>query len=250
VEAVGELEGSMVLVRGAGLGTTRDGLYAELAAVPRASAIPVPEGADPKQVAGLGVPGPTAWALVHEVARITSEDRVLVLGATGGVGAIAVQLARATGASVWGQTSSAGKLDFLQSLGVDRAVLASAETVAAEVGDLQATVVLDPLADGFTVAAIEAVQPFGRIALYGASAGPLAEVDLRTLYRKGVQLLGYSGTIEPEERLRNRLERTLEALVRGELRVPIDDVLPLERAPEAHRRIKERQVRGKLLLAP
>ena len=98
--------------------------------------------------------------------------------------------------------------------------------------------------------AIRAVQPHGRLVLYGTSAAPQVEMDLRTLYRKSVQLLTYSGTIEPEERIRAAMTGALDALAGGRMRVPIDEVLPLDKAAEAHHRIRERWVRGKLLLAP
>ena len=72
----------------------------------------------------------------------------------------------------------------------------------------------------------------------------------RALYRTSIQLLTYSGTIEPEDRVRASLGHAMDALARGVLRVPIDEVLPLAEANEAHRRIREREVRGKLLLQP
>jgi NADPH2:quinone reductase len=184
------------------------------------------------------------------VGRVGAEDRVLVLGASGGVGCLVLQLARAAGATVWGQTTSPEKVGFVEELGAHRAVVATAEDLAASVAGLRPTVVVDPLGDGFTVAAVEALEPYGRLLLYGVSAGPRAELDLRALYRKSLQVRTYSGTIEPEERNREAAERVLEAAARGDLRVPVDEVLPLERAAEAHDRIRHRRVRGKLLLAP
>lgn len=249
-EASGEIDGRPVLVRGGGLGVARDGLYRERASVPAEAVTPVPSGLGLDIAAGLGVAGATAWMLVHEVARVGAEDRVLVLGASGGVGSLVVQLARSAGATVWGQTTSPDKAAFVTGLGAERAVVATADELAAAASGLEPTVVVDPLADGYTVAAIEALSPFGRLVLYGASAGERAEVDLRALYRKSVQLLTYSGTIEPAERNRAATERALEAAARGELVVNVDEVLPLERAAEAHRRIVERRVRGKLLLRP
>jgi NADPH:quinone reductase len=250
VEAAGEVDGEPVLAHGGGLGVLRDGLYRERAAVASEAVLALPGGLDPRQAAALGVAGATAWRLVHDVAPITERDRVLVLGATGGVGSLVVQLARAVGVTVWGQTSSAEKASFLEELLVDRAVVASAEDLEREASGLEATVVIDPLGDGFTVAAVRAMAPFGRIVLYGTSAGHRADVDLRALYRKSIRLLTYSGTIEPETSLRQAKEQVLQAVARGDLRVPIDEVLPLEKAAEAHRRIKEKGVRGKLLLAP
>jgi NADPH2:quinone reductase len=248
VEATGEIDGTMVLIRGGGLGVARDGLYRERADVPRVAVIPLPDGVDAQQAAGAAVAGSTAIALA-EVASIGSEDRVVILGASGGVGSLMIQVARATGATVWGQTTSGDKVAFLEELGVDRAVVAEADELPKAVADLEPTVMIDPLGDGFTRAAVDALQPHGRIALYGTSAGHLQEVDLRALYRKGIQLLTYSGTIDTPERSRELMERVLKGLSRGELRVPVDEVLPLDRAAEAHRRIRDRRVRGKLILA-
>jgi len=88
-------------------------------------------------------------------------------------------------------------------------------------------------------------------ALYGASAGPTAhEFDLRAMYRKSVRILTYSGTIEPVERIAEGMRQALAAAARGELRLAIDDVLPLERAQEAHDRLRAKGVRGKILLRP
>ncbi len=250
-DGVGEIDGRLVLLRGFGLGVRRDGLYRELAGVPSAAPIALPGGVDPAQAAGLGVAGASAWAVVHEVGRVRPEDRVLVLGSSGGVGSLAVQLAKAAGAFVVGQTTSPEKARFVEGLGADGVVVAPADALAERAAAFEPTVALDPLGNGFTPAAAAALRPFGRIVLFGASAGPVAEsFDLRALYRTSIQLLTYSGTIEPEDRVRASLGHAMEALTRGELRVPIDEVLPLEEANEAHRRIREREVRGKLLLQP
>jgi NADPH2:quinone reductase len=250
VEAVGRVDGRDVVVWGAGVGILRDGLYRERAAVPRRAVVELPRGLDLERAAGLAVTGTTAWSLIREVTRVAADDRVLVLGASGGVGTMALQLAKATGATVWGQTTNPPKVPFIEGLGVDRVVVASAEDLPARVAELEPTVALDPLGDGFTSACVTALQPFGRIALFGVSAGSQAELDLRMLYRKSIQLLTYSSTIQTEEQNHRALIEAVAAAARGEFRVVIDQVLPLEQAAEAHRRIKYRQVRGKLLLAP
>ena len=250
-EATGAVAGRAVMVRGGGLGVTRDGLYQERAAVPLDAVVDVPDDVPLDQAAGLGVAGTTAWCLVHDVGRLGAEDRVLVLGASGGVGSLTVQLAKATGARVHGQTSDGEKAGFIQGLGADEVVVADADGLTEATKAFAPTVVLDPLGDGYTGAAVAAMAPFGRLILFGASAGPVAErFDLRTLYRKSIDLRSYSGTMEPQERLRVGLTRALDAVARDELRVPIDEVLPLERAQEAHDRIRQHRVRGKLLLRP
>jgi NADPH2:quinone reductase len=250
-EATGAVPDRAVMVRGGGLGVTRDGLYQERSAVPLDAVVDVPDEVPLDQAAGLGVAGTTAWCLVHDVGRLGAQDRVLVLGASGGVGSLAVQLAKASGATVLGQTSDGEKAGYIQGLGADEVVVADADGLTEATKAFAPTVALDPLGDGYTGAAVAAMAPFGRLILFGTSAGPVAErFELRTLYRKSIDLLTYSGTIERQERLQEGLSRALDAVARGELKVPIDEVLPLERAQEAHDRIRQHRVCGKLLLRP
>jgi NADPH2:quinone reductase len=250
-EAAGWVDGRRVLVRGSGLGTARDGLYRERADVPAEAVLDLPDGVEFDQAAGIGVAGDTAWRLVHELGEVTAADRVLVLGASGGVGSLVVQLVAATGAEVWGQTTDPQKASFIRELGAADVLVADHAHVAEAATPLEPTVAIDPLADGYTGALVHAMQPHGRILVYGASAGPVAErLDLRQLYRKAVSILTYSGTIESAERLREGMVHALAAAARGELRVPIDRVLPLQQAQEAHDRIRARKVRGKQLLRP
>ncbi len=248
VEGVGRAEGRWVVVRGAGVGVTRDGLYAERAAVPREALFELPEGADPRLAAALPVAGGTALALTHRVARVEPGDRALVLGASGGVGTVLLQVLRAVGVRAWGQTGDPEKAAFVAEQGAERVVVAGARDLPEAVAALRPTVVFDPLGDGYTAAAIQALEPFGRLVLFGVSAGATEQLDLRTLYRKAITVLTYSGTIEPTARLRETTEAVLVELAAGRLRVPVDAVLPLEAAAEAHRRLEERRVRGKLVL--
>jgi NADPH2:quinone reductase len=249
-EASGTLDGRRVLVRGHGFGVLRDGFYRARASIPPEAAIPIPDELGFEAAACLGVAGGTAWELVHAVGQVTADDRVLVLGASGGVGSLVVQLAKRAGATVWGQTGDSQKVDFVGELGADRTVVASAADLLGEVAELSPTLALDCLGDGFTASLVDAVAPYGRILLYGTSAGARAEIDLRQLYRRSITLRTYSGTAEPDERNRTAMEAALGATARGELRVFVDHVFGLQQAPEAHARIRERRVRGKVLLRP
>jgi NADPH2:quinone reductase len=249
-EAVGNVNGRSYIIRGPGFGVARDGLYRERVVVPESALIPVPEGVDPAQAAAIPVVGATAWRLVDDVTSVTAEDRAIVLGASGGVGSLVVQLAKARGAVVWGQTGSQDKAAGIESLGADRAVVATVGDLAAQLEELRPTVAFDPLGGAFTPALVDALQIHGRLALFGTSCGPEATMDLRALYRKGIHLLAYSGTVEPPERTAAAVAAALAELAAGRIRVQIDEVLPLERAAEAHQRILDRRVQGKLLLRP
>ena len=251
-EGAGTVDGRPVAVRGLGIGVMRDGLFRERANVPVEAVVNLPDDVSLEQAAAVGVVGSTAWRLVNDVAKVTAADRVLVLGASGGVGSLVVQLARAKGARVLGQTGDAGKVSFVRDLGAEDVVVVTEPAGLTEsVRSFEPTVVTDPLAGGYTEAAVAAMAPFGRLALYGASAGAVADsFDLRALYRKAVAIVTYSGTIEPLEVVHEGYLLALEAVRSGEMQVPIDDVLPLDRAQEALERIRDRKVRGKLLLQP
>ncbi|HET6964405.1 MAG TPA: zinc-binding alcohol dehydrogenase family protein, partial [Acidimicrobiales bacterium] len=200
-EGAGLVEGTPVMVRGNGLGKERDGLWATAAVVPERALIPVPEGVSLQQAAAMGVAGVTAWRCATEKAALTGQDRVLVLGASGGVGSILVSIARAAGATVWGQTGAREKANWIRERGAERVVVGDATEVAAAGRELQPTVVFDPLGDGFFGAAVEIMAEKGRLVAFGTSAGPRGEVPLQALYRKGLTVNGYGGLIESDEAL-------------------------------------------------
>ncbi len=248
-EAAGNVGGRPVLVAGEGLGTARDGVWAEAAVVPAAAVIDLPDGVAAREVAAMGIAGLTAWNVVQDLARLRSDDRVLVLGASGGVGSLIVSLARAAGATVWGQTGSEAKSALITGQGADRVVVSGPDELLEAVAELKPTVVFDPLGDGFVAPVVEMIAPRGRIVSFGTSAGAEVTFNLQSVYRKMVSLLGYGGGQLSREERRSGLHAALEALVDGRLRIPIDDVLPLDRVNEAVERLEQRQVSGNLVLA-
>lgn len=247
-EAVGYLDGAAVLVRGHGLGARRDGVFAGAAVVPRAAVVPLPPDVELTAAACMGVAGLTAWRTVVELGCVTSEDRVLVLGASGGVGSMVCALAAARGARVFGQTGSAAKADFVRSTGAAEAVVCDAHTLEGAARDLAPTAVFDGLGGAFTAAALRVLAPYGRLVLYGTSAGRTAEIPLQHLYRSAQRILGYGGLREPEERARPALEAALGALQRGEMTVRVERVLQLREVNDAFGLVAARAVHGKVVL--
>jgi NADPH2:quinone reductase len=236
------------MVRGYGLGTTRDGLWASAAVVPRGALIDVPAGVDLSAAATMGVAGVTAWRTVAEVAAVNADDTVLVLGARGGVGSMIVSLAHSLGATVAGQTGHEDNHDWITAHGADYVVVSDAAGLDEALADLRPTVVFDPLGGEFTGAAIEILQPYGRLVLFGASAGPEGLVPLRTLYRKGISLLSYAGLLATDEELGVAIRESLQALAAGTMKVTIDSAMPLKQVNDAFTRIASRDVRGKIVL--
>lgn len=247
-EAAGRVDGRVVLVAGEGLGSARDGVWAQAAVVPAVAVVDVPDGVDPQHAAAMGIAGLTALNCVRELARVQDGDRVLVLGASGGVGGMIVSLASAAGATVWGQTGSAGKAAGIAELGAERALVGGAEDLASEIAAFAPTVAFDPLGDGFVAPVVEAMAPRGRIVSYGVSAGAEVTFDMQQLYRKMLTLRGYGGMLLEREERRPGLQAALAAVRDGELKVRIDSVVALDAVNDAFRRLTDRDVAGKLLL--
>ncbi|MGZ4770021.1 MAG: quinone oxidoreductase family protein [Ilumatobacteraceae bacterium] len=247
-EATGHVDGRPVLVRGGGLGVVRPGLYCSRIAVPDAWLLPLDSNADLAQVAAMPVAGITAFSALHGRAHVEPEDRVLVLGASGGVGAMAVQLAKAAGATVWGHTGSPAKAAGITANGADNVVVASAGALESAIESYQATVILDALGGPYTDAAIAGIANKGRLVVYGTSNDERVTINLRRLYRKGVTLLGYSGLVDSPEEQRESLDTLLSMMAAGALHVPIGEVLPLGAVADALARILDRGVEGKIVL--
>lgn len=139
-------------------------------------------------------------------AGVKAGERVLVTGASGGVGSAAVQLAKARGAYVFAVTSPS-KFDALRKLGADEAVSRETDLIGA-VGSNGIDVVVDLVAGDKWPQYLEVLGPGGRYAVAGAIAGPLVELDVRMLYLKDLSLFGCT-VLEPEvfENLINRIEQ-------------------------------------------
>ena len=243
-EGTGYVDGQPVLVRGAGLGVIRQGTIGERLAAPATAVHKVSGELDLAQVAGIGVAGGTAWEVVHTKAHVSAQDRVLVLGASGGVGSLAVQLAKACGATVWGQTTNKAKVD---GIAADHVVVADDTSLVAALDGYEPTVVLDGLGGGYTRAAIDALAAAGRLVNYGASAGEQVAFNVRTFYRKGLTLLSYSGLLQSPAENQATINTVLKALADGTLHVPVE-IVPLRDAANVHHRILAREVEGKLVV--
>lgn len=247
-EAAGISGDRAVLVAGEDLGGARDGVWAQAAVVPEPAVIPLPAGVSTRDAAAMGIAGLTALNVVANVGHVTDGDRVLVLGASGGVGSMIVSLARAAGATVWGQTGSASKVDGIVAQGADRAIVAGAQEIGEPARELAPTVVFDPLGDGFVAPVLEAMPPRARFVSFGVSAGADVTFNMRVLYRKAISLLSYGGMQLGREERRPGLEAALRALADGAIRVRVDTVLALDEVNRAFARLADRDVQGKLLL--
>jgi len=246
-EAAGFLDGAPVLVAGEGLGATRDGVFASAAVVPRTAIHPLPDNVPLDAAAALGVVGLTTWRVV-ELAEVRDGDRVLVLGASGGVGQSVVSYAASKGAEVWGQTGSRDKADSITEAGAKQAVVTDAGGLADAVGDFAPTVVIDPLGGEFTSSALLALEPRGRHVLFGTSSGTEAKIQLQQLYRRQIQLRTYAGLIATSEERREGIARATEQFAAGRLRITVGRRVPLSAVNEGFAALGDRAVIGKVIV--
>jgi NADPH:quinone reductase-like Zn-dependent oxidoreductase len=214
------------------------GAYAELVTAPSRHFAPTPDALDDEAAGALPLAGLTAWQALVEVGRIAEGDRVLIHAAGGGVGHLAVQIAKARGARVLG-TASAGKQDFLRELGVDEPIDYDAgpfEQVASEVD-----VVLDLVGgDEHGLRSLEALHEGGLLIAVpsGLSAEVAAAAEKASKRATGM-------LVEPDHA---GLEALATLAANGRLRVEVGESFALAEAASAHELIESGGTRGKLVL--
>lgn len=236
IEAVGTVDGRRVYVLGGGLGIARNGTGRVRFAAPEERAIDLPEDADPGVAAALGTAGLAGWLPMSWRAAVQPGETVLVLGATGFAGGVAVAAARHLGA---GRIVAAGRnrdrLAALEDL-ADAVVPLDTEdlpaALAAAVGDGGADVVYDPLWGAPFEAALSAVALRGRVVCLGASAGPTAHVASAAVRGKQLDLLGYSNFGVPADVSRSAYLEMVRLATAGDLRVEVERV-PIAEAARA-----------------
>jgi NADPH:quinone reductase-like Zn-dependent oxidoreductase len=213
------------------------GSYAEYVAAPSRHFALKPASLDHVQAAGLPLVGLTAWQSLVDVARVQPGRRVLIHAAAGGVGHVAVQIAKARGAYVIG-TASASKHDFLRSLGADELIDYRTTDFADVVRDVD--VVLDAIGGDYALHSLEVLRPGGIHIALPRPDDPAVEARARELgVRTGWTL------VEPDHGGLVALAELVEA---GRLRVEIADVLPLAEAARAHELGESKRTTGKLVL--
>ena len=246
-ECTGLWDGRLVQVSGGGLGSLRDGTFAQQVLAPAASVRPLASEVDPLAAASVGIAGATAWRVVHQLAQTSHDDVVVVLGAAGGVGMIAAQLARAAGARVLAHVGQPDKAAALDGLGVEPIVGASPDALVNSLDGARPTVVLDPLGGQYVASLLPVLEHGARVVSYGTLAGRHSELDMGQLYRRGIRLIGTSGATTSAVERSQSLAGVIQAVLDGSVRVRAE-ILPLDGALGAFERLRERSVVGKLLL--
>ena len=241
--------GRPVIAHTGGAGGT--GGYAERAVVNLDDTVIVPGGLNPLDAVAVLHDGPTALRIIRLV-DIGPEDRVLILGAAGGMGILLVQLARARGAKVIGAARGNAKVNAVGAAGADVAIDYGRPDWTSLVLDATAgagpTVVLDGVGGQLGHQAYEIVTDGGRFSAHGAPSGSFAQIDSSDAGRRNVTVTGLADLqVRPGERA--ELARSLLPEVRaGKVRPLVCQTFPLAEAARAHAMIEARKAIAKTLL--
>jgi NADPH2:quinone reductase len=250
-EAVGRLDDGrrvVALLPGGG--------YAERAAAPRAGCFPLPDAVDDGAALALVLQGTTAWHLLRTSARLSAGETVVVMAAAGGVGTLAVQLARRFGAGrVVAVASSDEKLRLARDLGADATVASDTEDLAGALKDAcggRPDVILEMTGGPTTGVLLESLAPFGRLVVFGmASRLPTPPVDVGRLMARSQGVVGFwlaHALRDPARWLAPAMDELLAAVADGSLRCVVGGRYPLSDARRAHEDLRARRTVGKLLL--
>ncbi len=223
------------------MGSEIDGGFAQFCVVRATEAFPVDSTLTDIELASFPCAYSTAEGMLHRVG-LANGERVLITGASGGVGSAAIQLAARRGANVVAVASQA-KWPQLDGLGAAQFVDRSTDLVA-EFGENSFDVVADVVAGPTWPALLDLLKIGGRYVCAGAIAGPLVELDVRTLYLKDLTLMGC--TYQPRE----VFENLIGYIERGEISPLVSATYPLDQIVSAQKEFLEKRMAGKLVLIP
>jgi NADPH2:quinone reductase len=235
----------------------RLGSYAELASVPAAQLVKIPDELDFDQAAAAMLQGMTAHYLSRGSYPVKQGETVLIHAAAGGVGLLLVQLAKHFGARVIATAGTDAKAQLARDAGADEVIVYTQkdfETETRRLTDGQGVhAVFDGVGKDTFEKDLKVLRPRGYLVLFGGASGAVPPFDLMELTKHG-SLFVTRPTLKDYTRTREELEQrandVLQMIVRGELKLRIHNRYPLAEAQQAHRDLEGRKTTGKLLLIP
>lgn len=254
VEAVGEgVTHVKPGMRVAAIGTKT---YAEYCTVSGAQVMPLPDHVSFEEGAAFPIQTLTAYHMLHTSHQTTPGQTVLVHSAAGGVGIVAVQIAKAAGARVIGTVSSNRKFDLVKQYGADEVINYESQDFAEEVLRLTnkrgVDLILDAVGKPTLEKGLRCLAPFGHLILYGRAGGIPDPVNLMSLFQKSTKVSGfvlYTVSSMPDKHQAG-IENSFQLMKEGKLKLLIGKSFPLADAAEAHRLMESRRSVGKLVLIP
>jgi NADPH2:quinone reductase len=255
IEAVGDgVAGLRVGMRVAAFASKT---YAEYCLAPVNQVVALPDTVSFADGAAFLIQGLTAYHLLHTADATGPGRTVLVHSAAGGVGILAVQLARAAGARVLATVSSDAKAALVKENGADAVINYAREKFADEVLRLTENrgvdLILDAVGKPTVEEGLRCLAPFGHLILYGRAGGAPDPLRLVTLFPKSLKVSAFSlPTVirTLHAKFRESADRCFQLMREGRLCIYIGKTFPLAQAPDAHRYIQSRQSTGKLIITP
>ena len=239
------------------LASISEGAYAQKVVAHKSAAMEIPEGVSDEAALAMLVQGTTAWHILKTFGHLVPGESVVVHAGAGGVGSVAIQLAKMWGARVIAVTSSDEKSALAKSLGADVTVDAKSGNLAQVMLDANngkpVDLVLEMVGGKTFDASLEVLAPFGRVIVYGMASGEMATPV------NSISLLGTSKTITgfwlghcfgKKELLDDVIAQLFILIKNGKLKPIIGATFPLSKAGDAHRAIVGRGTTGKITLDP
>lgn len=226
------------------VGSTIDGGYAQYVRLPARNAVRLPDGLDAVIGASFGLAYATAAAMLRR-GRLAAGESVLVLGANGGLGYAAVELARLQGAQVIAVSRDASAQQALRAAGAAAVVAPGpglSDAVRALTGGRGVDLAFEHVAAATFAQSLASLKVDGRLVLGGVTSGLEAMLDLKAVFTKRLEILGCRGSG------RQDLDRVVDLVASGALRPQVHRVLPLAEAAQAHRWLESGGIVGKLVL--
>jgi NADPH2:quinone reductase len=235
----------------------RQGGYAEYAVAPEATTFPIPDGVDDAVALALVIQGLTAWHLFRTSSKLQQGESVVVISGAGGVGNLAVQLAKPFGAGrVIATASTEEKRAMTLELGADAAVDPATEDLTGALIEANegrpVDVVLEMSGGRVFEQSADALAPFGRIVAYGIAGREQNKLETGRLMRKSRSVIGFwlMHCLGRRDMMEEPLQELFERAVRGELVPQVGTTYPLSEVRQAHEDLQGRRTSGKLLLDP
>jgi NADPH2:quinone reductase len=234
--------------------TPNGGAFAEKCVVDKASVSQLPEGLSYEQGAGFTVTYGTSYHALKQSADLRAGETILILGAAGGVGITAVEIAKAMGARVIAAASSAEKLEFAKSAGADELINYSDVPLKDAVKELSdgkgVDVVYDPVGGDLAQQALRATARHGRYLIIGFASGDIPNFPANIALLKEASIIGVWwgpwATRNPREN-QNNMQQILQLMSSGTIRPRDNELHALDDFVAAFRSITERRAKGKVI---
>ncbi len=231
------------------------GGFAEKAIVKATDCFPKPKGMSMVNASAFLLAYGTSYHALKDRANLKEGETILILGASGGVGLTALELAKLMGAKVIAAASSKEKLDLCKKFGADDVINYTEESLKDRVKELTngkgVDVIYDPVGGHFSELALRAIAWKGRHLVIGFANGEIPKIPINLTLLKGASIVGvFWGSFaqkEPKKSLEN-IKQLLAWFVKGDVKPHIDKTYSLENAPKALEDMMQRKVKGKIVI--